>query len=885
MPENCAAIVIAAKHHELTKVKDARGTTNTIGALRCKFQFRTDDWLHSAKTAMFCNGDAVLHPEVIDDAIAVPLDSDNECPVPYEVLKDTQPYSIGIWGATDNGLRIVSNWLVFRAQTGCYTEGNAPAEPERTVYEEILLISKEATDAAQDVTNRANSGEFDGKSAYELAQEEGFEGTLEEWIDSLVGAPGYTPVKGVDYFDGANGKDGYTPVKGVDYFDGVDGNDGYTPVKGVDYFDGKNGKDGYTPIKGVDYFDGQPGKDGKDGADGKDGKDGYSPVKGVDYFDGKDGANGKDGYTPVKGVDYFDGKDGADAVSPTVAVEAVEGGHRVTITDVGGNKTFDILNGSDATSPSSIIDVLELPTENIDETAFYRLVTVKFVFNGDMYPFGRIKCVDALPEIGDPFLNLNTGMENVYYNVTDGKLYGYVDEGTATQADVAIGWHEASYIYDFIPYTYGGIITDINDCPHDSSDCFLLRYEWYTYKNGWTRCVFAHEKPTIVDVYWDGETAGHEMFKMGENKYFVKVDDVVPTKEDLIGGTYCLNVGIGYYIAEDSCDDSLAGAIKVGDYILVINSAEDFMGASTYSEGTPSNGLWFAYNAKNNLKVVNCVGLPKISQIPGEYLGVPDLAATKEGLKDAVAVNGGVYYPTDDLSYSLRDDYASYYVTNAKRCTDKHIVVPAKYKGYPVVEIVSSAFSNKTTLESVTLHEYINEIWGSAFSGCTALRHVYLYSKTPVTLGASAFPTTVKKFFVPKDSVAAYKANSTWSSYKDKIFPMETMEDLTDEVNELKAALEALTTNVATARIGEVTLLASAWVGEGNLYSQVVNIDGVTENSQVDLTPDIHQLAVFYEKDLAFVTENEGGVVTVYVIGQKPANDYTIQVTITEVVV
>ena len=41
--------------------------------------------------------------------------------------------------------------------------------------------------------------------------------------------------------------------------------------------------------------------------------------------------------------------------------------------------------------------------------------------------------------------------------------------------------------------------------------------------------------------------------------------------------------------------------------------------------------------------------------------------------------------------------------------------------------------------------------------------------------------------------------------------------------------------------------------------------------------------AVFYEKDITFVTENDGGVVTVYAIGQKPQNDYTIQVTITEV--
>ena len=87
----------------------------------------------------------------------------------------------------------------------------------------------------------------------------------------------------------------------------------------------------------------------------------------------------------------------------------------------------------------------------------------------------------------------------------------------------------------------------------------------------------------------------------------------------------------------------------------------------------------------------------------------------------------------------------------------------------------------------------------------------------------------------------------------------------------------------SAATIGEVKLLAAKWVGGNNLYSQVVTIPGVTANSQVDLTPSVEQLAVFYHKDLAFVTENDGGVVTVYAIGQKPTNDYTIQVTITEV--
>lgn len=95
--------------------------------------------------------------------------------------------------------------------------------------------------------------------------------------------------------------------------------------------------------------------------------------------------------------------------------------------------------------------------------------------------------------------------------------------------------------------------------------------------------------------------------------------------------------------------------------------------------------------------------------------------------------------------------------------------------------------------------------------------------------------------------------------------------------------LKIIAKNISLARIRTVNILASNWVGTDSPYSQVVEIEGVTENSQVDLTPSVQQLTIFHEKDIAFVTENDGGVVTVYAIGQKPENDYTIQVTITEV--
>lgn len=84
-----------------------------------------------------------------------------------------------------------------------------------------------------------------------------------------------------------------------------------------------------------------------------------------------------------------------------------------------------------------------------------------------------------------------------------------------------------------------------------------------------------------------------------------------------------------------------------------------------------------------------------------------------------------------------------------------------------------------------------------------------------------------------------------------------------------------------------VTIYADKWVqASDERWYQVVVVDNatITPNSKVDLQPSAEQLDVFHEKDLAFVTENENGIVAVYCVGQVPTNDYTIQATVTEVV-
>jgi hypothetical protein len=81
----------------------------------------------------------------------------------------------------------------------------------------------------------------------------------------------------------------------------------------------------------------------------------------------------------------------------------------------------------------------------------------------------------------------------------------------------------------------------------------------------------------------------------------------------------------------------------------------------------------------------------------------------------------------------------------------------------------------------------------------------------------------------------------------------------------------------------EITLLASAWSGSESPYSQVVAIPGVTARSKVDLQIDAELAELFHDKDLALVTENEDGEVTVYAIGDKPSRDYTVQAVVTGV--
>lgn len=114
----------------------------------------------------------------------------------------------------------------------------------------------------------------------------------------------------------------------------------------------------------------------------------------------------------------------------------------------------------------------------------------------------------------------------------------------------------------------------------------------------------------------------------------------------------------------------------------------------------------------------------------------------------------------------------------------------------------------------------------------------------------------------------------------------QTKNTLLGEVQQMK---ETLLDGFSSTKIAEITLQEATWAAlthndkPMDVYSQEVYVEGLTASSKVDLLPDPLQLEIFRNKELAFVTANIDGALMVFAIGEKPDEDYTMQVAITEV--
>ena len=88
-----------------------------------------------------------------------------------------------------------------------------------------------------------------------------------------------------------------------------------------------------------------------------------------------------------------------------------------------------------------------------------------------------------------------------------------------------------------------------------------------------------------------------------------------------------------------------------------------------------------------------------------------------------------------------------------------------------VASIGDGAFYDNTALTSVTIGKGVTSIGKRAFYGCTSLTDVYCMPLIPPAASSYMFDSnaSMRKIYVPADSVDEYREASYWSGYADSI--------------------------------------------------------------------------------------------------------------------
>ena len=200
--------------------------------LKASFSFSDDDWT-GIKTAVFKNGDVVRH------AI---LDDNNECLVPWEVIKPGILHVSVFCG----DLITADTATVYINESGYY-DGGAPEDPSPTVYEQIIAMLNEIETGGIPDDKIADAVEkYLSEHPVETLTEEDVQRIVSEYV-----AAHKEELKGDKGDKGEQGPVGPAGPQGETGLTGPQGSKGDTGEQGLQ---GDKGNDGYTPVKGTDYW-------------------------------------------------------------------------------------------------------------------------------------------------------------------------------------------------------------------------------------------------------------------------------------------------------------------------------------------------------------------------------------------------------------------------------------------------------------------------------------------------------------------------------------------------------------------------------------------------------------------------------------------------------
>lgn len=257
------------------------------------------DWEQMDKTAQFAQGEKTYN---------VHLGTGNVCRCLLPAELQTGCVSVSVFGyAADGSVRATTVPLgIGIKRSGFRGDGETPIPPTPDLYAQLL----DAIDKKIASLHDGKDG-VDGKSAYEIAVDNGYPGTEQAWLASLKGDKGDTGEPGATGEKGEPGEKGDTGAAGKDGRDGTDGAAGR---------DGENGASAYeiavqhgysgSETAWLESLNGADGAKGDTGAAGAKGEKGDKGDPGATGVAGKDGAAGKSAYQ-IAVASGFDGTEQA----------------------------------------------------------------------------------------------------------------------------------------------------------------------------------------------------------------------------------------------------------------------------------------------------------------------------------------------------------------------------------------------------------------------------------------------------------------------------------------------------------------------------------------------------------------------------------------------
>lgn len=213
-------------------------------------------------------------------------------------------------------------------------DGFSPKVKAEQMESGVVITIVDADGETSATLHNGANGEkgTDGKSAYQIAVEQGYQGSESDWLTSLKGdkgEKGNTGAKGNPGQDGAEGKSAYAIAVEHGYEDSED--EWLLSLKGEKGDTGERGEKGDTGLQGERGEKGETGQHGEQGPKGEKGDPGDRGLQGVPGEKGEKGdagVAGKDGFSPIANVV----KDGSVIT--------------ITITDKSGTTTVTLTEGA-----------------------------------------------------------------------------------------------------------------------------------------------------------------------------------------------------------------------------------------------------------------------------------------------------------------------------------------------------------------------------------------------------------------------------------------------------------------------------------------------------------------------------------------------------------